>query len=68
MVLGPAKEREELKVLVMVVSDFLRPHGLWSTRLLRPWDFPGKIPWTEEPGVLEWVAIAFSIDNVVLWT
>ena len=21
---------------------FLRPHGLWSTRLLHPWDFPGK--------------------------
>ena len=25
-----------------VVSDSLRPHGLWPTRLLRPWDFPGK--------------------------
>ena len=25
-----------------VVSDSLRPHGLWSTRLLCPWDFPGK--------------------------
>jgi len=24
------------------VSDFLRPHGLRSTRLLCPWDFPGK--------------------------
>ena len=22
-----------------VVSDSLRPHGLWPTRLLRPWDF-----------------------------
>ena len=35
-----------------VVSDFQRPHGLQPTRLLRPWDFPGK--------VLEWGAIAFS--------
>jgi len=24
------------------MSDSLRPHGLHSTRLLRPWDFPGK--------------------------
>ena len=24
-----------------VVSDSLWPHGLWPTRLLRPWDFPG---------------------------
>ena len=25
-----------------VVSDSVRPHGLPPTRLLRPWDFPGK--------------------------
>ena len=25
-----------------VVSDFVRPHGLQPTRLLRPWDFPSK--------------------------
>ena len=25
-----------------VVSDPLRPHGLQPTRLLHPWDFPGK--------------------------
>ena len=25
-----------------VVSDSLRPHGLQPTRLLSPWDFPGK--------------------------
>ena len=25
-----------------VVSDSLRPHGLWPARLLCPWDFPGK--------------------------
>ena len=25
-----------------VVSDSLRPHGLQPTRLLCPWDFPGK--------------------------
>ena len=36
------------------MSDSLRPHGLQPTRLLCPWDFPGK-------RVLEWVAIAFSV-------
>ena len=25
-----------------VVSDSSRPHGLWPTRLLCPWNFPGK--------------------------
>ena len=35
-----------------VVLDSSRPHGLQPTRLLHPWDFPGK--------VLEWGAIAFS--------
>ena len=25
-----------------LVSDSWRPHGLQPTRLLRPWDFPGK--------------------------
>ena len=35
-----------------VVSDSLKPHGLWTTRFLCPWDFLARI--------LEWVAIAFS--------
>ena len=25
-----------------VMSESLQPHGLWPTRLLHPWDFPGK--------------------------
>ena len=35
-----------------VLSDFLRPHGLWPTRFLCPWNSPGK-----NTGV---VAISFS--------
>ena len=35
-----------------VASDSLRPHGLSPTRLLCPWDSPGRI--------LEWVAISSS--------
>ena len=36
---------EAMAVLLLshsVVSDSSRPHGLQPTRLLRPWDFPGK--------------------------
>ena len=32
----------EMKWSCSVVSDSLRPHGLWSTMLLCPWDFPDK--------------------------
>ena len=35
-------ESEKWKGSTSVVSDSLWPHGLQSTRLLRPWDFPGK--------------------------
>ena len=31
-----------VSVSCSVVPDSLRPHGLQSTRLLCPWDFPGK--------------------------
>jgi len=36
------QEREKPKWSHSVVSDFSQPHGLKATRLLRPWDFPGK--------------------------
>ena len=35
-------ESETWKGSHSVVSDSSRPHGLQPTRLLRPWDFPGK--------------------------
>ena len=31
-----------LSLSCLVMSDSLRPHGLQPTRLLCPWDFPGK--------------------------
>ena len=34
--------RKKRKWSHSVVSNSLRPHGLLPTRLLRPWDFPGK--------------------------
>ena len=35
-------ESEKWKWSRSVMSDPQRPHGLQRTRLLRPWDFPGK--------------------------
>ena len=39
---SPMHESEKSKWSHSVVSDSSRPHGLQPTRLLRPWDFPGK--------------------------
>ena len=38
----PMHESEKWKWSHSVMSDSSRPHGLQPTRLLRPWDFPGK--------------------------
>ena len=38
----PTHESEKWKWSRSVVSDPQRPHGLQPSRLLRPWDFPGK--------------------------
>ena len=35
-------ESEKWKWSRSVVSDSVQPHGLWPTRLLHPWDSPGK--------------------------
>ena len=39
---SPIHESEKWKWSHSVVSDSLQHHGLQPTRLLRPWDFPGK--------------------------
>ena len=39
---SPVHESEKWKWSRSVVSDSLRPHGLQPTRLLCPWEFPGK--------------------------
>ena len=39
---SPMHESEKRKRSLSVVSDSQHPHGLQPTRLLRPWDFPGK--------------------------
>ena len=39
---SPMHENEKWKWSRSVVSDSSQPHGLQPTRLLCPWDFPGK--------------------------
>ena len=39
---SPMHESEKWKWSRLVRSDSSRPHGLQPTRLLHPWDFPGK--------------------------
>ena len=39
---SPMNESEKWKWSHSVMSDSQRPHGLQPTRLLHPWDFPGK--------------------------
>ena len=39
---SPTQESEKWKGSHSVVSNSLQPHGLQPTRLLHPWDFPGK--------------------------
>ena len=39
---SPIQESEKWKWSHSVVSDSSWPHGLQPTRLLHPWDFPGK--------------------------
>ena len=39
---SPMHESEKWKWSHSVMFDSSRPHGLQPTRLLRPWDFPGK--------------------------
>ena len=39
---SPMHESEKWKWSLSVVSDPSWPHGLQPTRLLRPWDLPGK--------------------------
>ena len=39
---SPTQENEKWKWSRSVVSDPQRPHGLQPSRLIHPWDFPGK--------------------------
>ena len=63
---SPMHESEKWKWSRSVVSDSLWPHGLQPTRLLHPWDFPGK-----RTGVgchhLLWIIQLRGFDYRYLW-
>ena len=67
---SPMHESEKWKWNRSVVSDSSRPHGLQPTRLLRPWDFPGKSTGVgchcllQSLGLSDTKACAFNRNNV----
>ena len=50
-----------------VVSDSLQPHGLQPTRLLHPWDFPGKSTGVSCHWLLHGLGV-FLLKNIIAWT
>ena len=63
----PMHESEKWKWSRSVVSDPQQPNGLQPTRLLQPWDFPGR-----STGVgCHWLLRLFSSEdtqNIMLWS
>ena len=57
---SPVHESEKWKWSRSVVSDSSRPHGLQPTRLLCPWDFPGKSTGVGCHCLLQKVSIEYS--------
>ena len=68
---SPMHESEKWKWSRSVVSDSSRPHGLQPTRLLRPWDFPGKSAGVGCHCLLQgnvWENVKFSISILgIVW-
>ena len=66
---SPVHESEKWKWSRSVVSNSSRPHGLQPTRLLRPWDFPGKSSGVECYCLLRKLAKypTNTIDYIVLY-
>ena len=62
------QESEKWKWCRSVMSDSSRPHGLQPTKLLRPWDFPGKSTGVGCHCLLQCFSrfILYSIINIVL--
>ena len=60
-------ENEKWKWSHSVVSDWQRPHGLQPTRLLRPWDFPGKSTGVGCHCLLLWEGHQFLNIHIKLW-
>ena len=49
-----------------VVSNSLQPHGLLPTRLLCPWDFPGKNTVLGGQFLLQWIFLSQGLNLCLL--
>ena len=56
----------KVKVKSLVMSDPQWPHGLQPSRLLRPWDFPGKS--TTLALSLSWFSLSMQKSNEEMWS
>ena len=72
---SPRHESEKQKWSHSVVSDSSQPHGLQPTRLLRPWDFPGKstgVGWREyysavkKNEIMAFAATQMGLEMIIL--
>ena len=63
--LSPMHESETWKWSRSVVSDSQRPHELQPTRLLRPWDFPGKSTGAGYHCLLRWLCLLGKTNCVL---
>ena len=63
---SPMHESEKWKGNRSVVSDPQRPPGLQPTRLLRPWEFPGKSAGVDDPSssFCMWL---FNCPSILCW-
>ena len=59
-------ESEKWKWSCSVVSDSSRPHGLQPTRLLCPWDFPGKSTGVGCHFLLQWFGLARTKEWITM--
>ena len=63
---SPMHGSEKWKWSRLVMSDSLRPHGLQPTRLLHPWDFPGKSTGVGCHCLLQNTTLVASITNLYI--
>ena len=65
---SPMHESEKGKWSRSVMSDPQRPHGLQPTRLLHPWDFPGKSTAQLNPPFIQTVILKYLLGTTVKTT
>ena len=64
---SPMHESEKWKWSHSVVSDSSRPHGLQPSRLLHPWDFPGKSTGVGRQCLLQYGCESWTIKKIEHW-